>query len=101
MGRAVRDLPLGLLVAVPVLLAVATAAAQFAHSDVDVALLYSQCHAAGAAGLALAGARGGRAVVLLSSASSRRLWGRRRHQPPGAAGPLPSWAPCSRWWAGC
>jgi len=41
----VRALSLRLLLVVPVLLAVATGLLLFLHSDVNVALLYSQCHA--------------------------------------------------------
>lgn len=41
----ILHLPLNMLLLPPLLLAIATSAALFLHSDVDVALLWSQCHA--------------------------------------------------------
>ncbi|KAL6879163.1 hypothetical protein J3F83DRAFT_758858 [Trichoderma novae-zelandiae] len=41
----IRTASLNLLLVPPMLLALATLAALFAHSDVDIALLWSQCHA--------------------------------------------------------
>ncbi|KAL7823748.1 hypothetical protein V8C26DRAFT_383729 [Trichoderma gracile] len=41
----ILHLPLNILLLPPLLLATATAAALFLHSDVDIALLWSQCHA--------------------------------------------------------
>jgi hypothetical protein len=41
----IQTAPFKALLVVPILLSIATFAALFAHSDVDIALLWSQCHA--------------------------------------------------------